>query len=149
MSLQSCGVCGRRYSALRPKCPYCGGVPQEKASVTNVHKAMGALLFLLVALNVWGGILTERGPDPVLEAFHSPGEAGVICQQAMSERLSSLRFSLTAPVTVDYLQGGEYDVFGQASLTVDGRRGSHTVRCEVQFSDGEWVVEDIAIDPAN
>ena len=100
-----------------------------------------------VALNLWLASTREVGPDPALEALHSPQEATSQCRTAIESRFASQSPSIAGLLRAEYLQGGEYEVRGSIELRDGSRRVRHEVLCVAQFTATEgWDAEEILLD---
>ncbi len=112
---------------------------------------MGKAIFalaVLVGLNLWRAATREAGPDPEVEALHSPEEAIRICRDAVQSQLAARDPSLVDPGRSEYLQGGEYDVRLVVELDDGNFRSTDAVLCQAQFTaETGWIVEDVSVDP--
>ncbi len=101
----------------------------------------------LVALNLWHAVTRDVGPDPEVEALHSPEEATSQCQASIESRFASRRPSIVGLLQAEYVQGGEYEVQGTIELRDGARRLRHEVLCVAQFTatDG-WDAEEIFLE---
>jgi len=106
------------------------------------------LVVVLGVVNVWQTTSREVGPDPELEALHSPEEAAQRCRVAIDSVFAIQSPSIVSPLETDYLQGGEYAITGTVELLDGGRRIRRGTVCELQFrAETGWRVEHVALDP--
>ena len=102
---------------------------------------------VLVGLNLWWARTRQVGPDPEVEALHSPQEATSQCQASIESRFASQSPSIVGLLHVKYLQGGEYEVRGSIEFRDGSRRVRHEVLCVAQFTATEgWDAEEILLD---
>ena len=120
-----------------------------KAETTWRPKRTGAVILVIVVLvgaNLWGAVTGGGGPDPAVEALHSPQEATSQCQASIESRFASQSPSIAGSLQVEYLQGGEYEVRGSLELRDGSRRVQHEVLCVAQFTVTEgWDAEEILL----
>jgi hypothetical protein len=102
------------------------------------------VLALIAAVSVSSALNQETGPPPELEAQHSAEEAIAACLDDLEVRYREQSGRVVGLLQAEYLQGGEYVVRGEMSLTTDRRRATVTVRCEPQFRvDDGWTIEHV------
>ena len=103
---------------------------------------------VLLAVNVWAAVTRETGPDPEVEALHSPEETGLFCAEAVESRMAAQNPSIMGPGRSEYLQGGEYKVRLPVELRDGAGRARNVVLCQLQFTaETGWIVEDVSLDP--
>ncbi len=149
MALKSCTKCGRKFSAERKKCPYCGARSFGSGGGGGLSRGRLSalvLIFVLIVANVYLAMTRESGPPPELEALHSSEEAIRQCRQGIESRLSDRSGTVQGSLEAEYLQGGEYVVRGAVNVVEGGIRVTRTVLCEAQFrpEDG-WKIEHVEV----
>ena len=100
----------------------------------------------LVGLNIWQATTRSTGPDPALEALHSPEEAIQVCREALDSQLAGQAPKIVGPFQVEYLQGGEYEVTAPLDLKAGTSRRQWEALCELQFRpEAGWAVGQILL----
>ena len=103
--------------------------------------AVFLVVAVLVGLNIRQATSRAVGPDPELEALHSPQEALQVCRVALDSQLLGQDPEIVRPLQVEYFQGGEYEVTGTVDVRVGGRRVRRDALCELQFRpESGWTV---------
>lgn len=145
MALKTCVHCGRRFSAVREKCPACRrrhfGAEERLGRFGRYGLVViGVLLVVSVSYN----LTRQTGPPADLENEHSSAGAIRECRVAIDSALAADRARVEGALEPEYLGGGEYIVRGAIRVAAESGRGTGEVLCETRFSPAdEWVVENV------
>ena len=155
MGVRPCRDCQRDFEERRTRCPHCGALNPEGAAGTGKGGApawLGKALVLIAVLgvaNVWQATSRDVGPDPELEALHSPQAAIRLCGEAFDSVFAGQNPSIVGTPEAFYLQGGEYEIVAAVELLEGRSRDRRGARCEIQFSaETGWQVEHVELDPS-
>lgn len=144
MALKVCRNCGRKFSAVRARCPYCRRrhFGDDDDGLSRFGRFGVVAIAVLVLASAAYNLSRETGPPPELEARHSPEAAIAACRQGIEAEFAAEGARAGASMEAEYLGGGEYEVRGPVTLSGVGVPATSSVFCEAQFrSETGWTID--------